>query len=429
MIFNKIEVSNFKSFKDISIDLRNLNILIGANASGKTNFLQIFKFIRDYSKHGLINAVSLQGGFKYLKNAVLGDTKDFRINFNVNINNQAGIINKKDTDIGIVINNLDYELDLKFYASKDDFKAFYENMILKIDFIELVREKDNISEKGKIGKAKIIIENRKGKTSIKTDSLRDINIKEDEITNQIYFTKLLKNIMKKEKINEPYLFNLFAIGYFNFIFNEKSPFSDIAVYDFDLNMAKRVIQITGKDDFEEDGSNLALVLNNIIRNPKNKKRLISLFKRILPSIEDIETEEVAGKDLLFKFKDTYASNLYLPSSLLSAGTINITSLIIALYFDKKPIVLIEEPEKNIHPYLISKIAGILKEESKNKQIIITTHTPEILKYVDLEDILLVERSKEGFSNIFRPSETDRVKDFLKHKIGIEDLYIQNILGS
>ena len=46
----KIKVTNFKSFDNIEIDLGKFNVLIGANSSGKSNFVSIFKFTKDISK-------------------------------------------------------------------------------------------------------------------------------------------------------------------------------------------------------------------------------------------------------------------------------------------------------------------------------------------------------------------------------------------
>jgi predicted ATPase len=117
----------------------------------------------------------------------------------------------------------------------------------------------------------------------------------------------------------------------------------------------------------------------------------------------------------------------LPASLISDGTINITALIIALFFEKKPLTIIEEPERNIHPYLISKVVEMMKDASNNIQILVSTHNPEIVKLADLENLLLISRDKEGFSVISRPSEKENVKTFLKNEIGIEELYIQNLL--
>jgi len=55
MAITKIKVSNFKSFDELEVDLRPLNIVIGANAAGKSSFLEIFRFIRDVSRHGAEN--------------------------------------------------------------------------------------------------------------------------------------------------------------------------------------------------------------------------------------------------------------------------------------------------------------------------------------------------------------------------------------
>ena len=73
MIINQIEVRNFKTFRYQKIALGNFNVLVGANAAGKSNFLQIFQFISDITQHGLNNAISMQGGIEYLRNTNLGD--------------------------------------------------------------------------------------------------------------------------------------------------------------------------------------------------------------------------------------------------------------------------------------------------------------------------------------------------------------------
>ncbi|MGY4688173.1 AAA family ATPase, partial [Petrotoga sp. DB-2] len=73
------------------------------------------------------------------------------------------------------------------------------------------------------------------------------------------------------------------------------------------------------------------------------------------------------------------------------------------------------------------VVQMLKEASQKKQIIVTTHNPEMVRHTDLESILLISRDKEGFSTISRPFEKEEVKTFLKNEIGIEELYVQNLL--
>lgn len=71
---SKIRVSNFRSFGDLEVELGNFNVVIGANASGKSNFVQIFRFLRDVAIYGLEDAISLQGGAEYLCNTFLDTT-------------------------------------------------------------------------------------------------------------------------------------------------------------------------------------------------------------------------------------------------------------------------------------------------------------------------------------------------------------------
>lgn len=206
-------------------------------------------------------------------------------------------------------------------------------------------------------------------------------------------------------------------------------FSEISIYDFDPKLPKKATPITGKAELEEDGNNLSIILKNITENIERRRKLLNLVKDLLPFVENLDVEKFADKSLLFKLKESYFKTQYLPASLISDGTINMTALIVALYFEEKPFVIIEEPERNIHPSLISKVVEMMRDASQTqkKQIVVTTHNPEFVKYAGLENILLVSRNEDGFSTVSRPADKEEVKTFLKNDIGIEELYIQNLL--
>jgi len=232
--------------------------------------------------------------------------------------------------------------------------------------------------------------------------------------------------LREEKLPEHKL--LLETPYF-FISPLEGIFSEISIYDFDPKLPKKATPITGKAELEEDGNNLSIILKNITENREKRRKLFNLVKDLLPFVENLDVEKFADKSLLFKLKESYFKTQYLPASLISDGTINMTALIVALYFEKKPFIIIEEPERNIHPSLISKVVEMMKDASKTqeKQIVVTTHNPEFVKYAGLENILLVSRNEDGFSTISRPADKKEVKTFLKNDIGIEELYIQNLL--
>jgi predicted ATPase len=417
MRLKSIRVKNFKSFKELEVDLGKFNVLIGVNASGKSNFVQIFKFIKDIANHGLDNAVSMQGGVEYLRNINIGASEDFSLKI---ISDQKfellGGLTEDDL-IGIESYETIYEFALGFKKKGTGFKIIKEELTQKCNFVKLKRRgKRKIEENEKLGQGEIIFSRVNGKLKIDLHKPEKIPINIDEI---------YPPFLRKKKFSS----NTLLIKQLFFFPPLEEIFSNISVYDFDPKLPKKATPITGKAELEEDGSNLSIILKNITENIEKRRKLFNLVKNLLPFIANLDVEKFGDKSLLFKLQEIYFKNQYLPASLISDGTINITALIIALYFEKKPLTIIEEPERNIHPYLISKVVDMMKDASQKKQIIVTTHNPEIVKYAGLDNILLISRDKEGFSSVSRPVDKKEVKIFLENEIGIEELYVQNLLGA
>ncbi len=80
MGFRRITLSNFKTFgKEVDVSLGGLNVLIGANAAGKSNFIRAFEFLRDLGKDGLDAAVFQQGDVDFLSNMEIGRSSPFSL--------------------------------------------------------------------------------------------------------------------------------------------------------------------------------------------------------------------------------------------------------------------------------------------------------------------------------------------------------------
>jgi predicted ATPase len=123
----------------------------------------------------------------------------------------------------------------------------------------------------------------------------------------------------------------------------------------------------------------------------------------------------------------YNPTVFFPSTFISEGTINISALIVALYFGDRHFVIIEEPERNIHPTLISKVANLMQEASREKQIIVTTHSPQLVKYTELENLILIARDTQGCSVASRPGENAELKKFLSAEMGVDELFERDLL--
>jgi len=417
MHIKKIRVTNFKSFKDLEIELGRFNVIIGANASGKSNFVQIFKFLRDTTIYGLDNAISMQGGVDYLRNINIGSSKELSLEIVSDLEYGKIISHAKEREgLGVRTFETIYKMALGFKKNGREYEIIEDKITQRFKIIRLGIKGKNIEEKEIIGKGWIILSHTKGR--IKIDSF---NISEGIPINK---NDIIPQFILEERLDPQspliILFPLLRIPLF---------FNKTLICDFDPRMPKRATTVTGKAEIEEDGSNLAIVLKNILEDREKRRKLFNLITNILPFVNNMGVEKLADKSLLFKIEEIYTKKgNFLPASSISDGTINVTTLIVALYFERKWMTIIEEPERNIHPYLISKVVEMMKDASRNKQVIITTHNPEIVKYAGLENILLVSRDRDGFSIITKPSMHKEVKIFLKNELGIEDLFIQNLLG-
>lgn len=415
MAIKKIKISNFKSFKNLEIELGKFNILIGSNASGKSNFLQIFKFLKDINNSGLDNALQMQGGAEYLRNVKIGSSQNFSVEIVFDMSGMRAIEEEEKKIIGIKTFQAIYSFSVKFKKKGLGFLIEKDKLTQSIKFVRLERRRRAIKEKEKIGNGKIVYSKLNGKLNFDLTLPKGLKIKKDNI---------FPSFLQREKF--PANVTLIEMP-FIVLPHVKKIFDGISIYAFDPKLPQKASPVTGKSELEEDGSNLSIVLKNIVESRDEKRKFFNLMKEMLPFVDALNVEKFADKSLLFSLKETYSKKHYIPASLISDGTINIAGIIIALYFESKPLTIIEEPERNIHPYLIPKVINMMKDASKNKQIIITTHNPEIVKYADLNDILLVSRDKEGFSTISRPADKKEIKTFLKNEIGMDELFTQNLL--
>jgi predicted ATPase len=130
IMLTEIKISNFKSFNDVTINLNDFNVLIGANGSGKSNFINIFKFLNDIVNKGLDDAISIQGGIKYLKNL----NNDWNVPLTIEIKSKERLmfpLTKNGVLYHVEFSDLDYSIHLKFKENLENYEIINEKVSLK----------------------------------------------------------------------------------------------------------------------------------------------------------------------------------------------------------------------------------------------------------------------------------------------------------
>lgn len=420
MPIHQVHVENFKSFSELDIDLSRFNVVIGSNAAGKSNFISIFKFLRDIARHGLVNAIAMQGGSDYIRNAKIGHERDLVVRITYTPDQKLDYFDHKsggNTLLGIQSCKSSYEFAIRFDAEGDGFAIVRDQLVIGCEISSCERTGPDVAKNHILGKSEIQVTNDKGAVMFAVQIPDGCLLTEQEII-PVFF----------RGIHLPDHTLLLESSYAYPLPHVEKFFDRISVYDIDPKLPKRGTVITGKRDLEEDASNLAIVVKTIIEDPEKKRKFSNLLRDILPFVEDFSVKKVMDVSLILTLRERYAKSHDLPASSLSDGTIAIFALIIALYFEEKPFIIIEEPVSHIHPFIVARLMAMMKESSERKQLMITTHSTEVVKHVSLEDILLISRDNEGFSVISRPADKEEVRTFLENEIGIEELYVQNLLG-
>ena len=408
MKISNIEIKNFKSFKNTSLDLNKFNAVVGESASGKSNFIEAFKFLKDicddYDK-GIT-----RHGKELIQNINLKSENPTCIKIIFNEDNPSSgikIPNKfnNNNNTWIYYNAIEYELCIDF---KENEEIITE--IIKLNYL-IKNDDTNIYQNA------IFLKNNNGHIEVNFENNENV---EKEFFVPDALLNIVNNNFNKEKgllINSP--LSSVPIPWSNHI-------KLFEFYNLDPKFSK-MSHSPGSDILSEYGDNLSYVLENILNNQTKKKEFINLVSDLLPYIKDINILDLDNNGKIFRLLESYNQDTIL-SPFVSDGTVNILALISTLYFGKGNAIFIEEPERHIHPSLFISLVSMMKEvSSKDKQVILTTHNPELLDYCDLDDICLITRDSEGFSIMTKPSNNKTVKQFMED-LSIGEIFVDGYWG-
>ena len=417
----KITVRNFKSFHHQEICFHNFSILIGGNASGKSNIISLFKFISNLMKFGLDEAISRIGGIDSFVNAAIGSKETTRLRYEIDFHDNEIITKKKEDSLTYLqVEQVNFELEIKSNENSLDYSVVNDELTIKyLCYDKQARQRGFftviISKNNEID-SQVNFQAFPGKTSEEIEN----SIKDDERFLQEYVTYFLRILHSSNDV---------TIKSLQFMIPEFIDCNSfVKIYDFNPKELKKPSLLTSFKSLDERGLNLANLLYTITKRPKEEEKLLDILADTLPFIKKIDFEIGSDKSVSYVVQESY-SNRLLNASNLSDGTVVMLTIIVALYFDEKTgVIALEEPERSLHPRLLRKLLEMVKEVSTERQVIITTHNPELLKHSPLEAIIFAKRQQDGFTTIIYPESSENVKVFLDNELGIDDLFIQDLLG-
>ncbi|MBK1986476.1 AAA family ATPase [Sphaerospermopsis aphanizomenoides BCCUSP55] len=330
------KIKNFKSLGDVDLNFRDLTILVGANASGKSNSLEALGFL-----NRLLMATKLPP-IEYMDRILRVDQK--QIFYEITIEDDEN--NKAEYSISVSVNENNTLIDKEY---------------LLVNGIEVI----NINN----GKGIVNDENGENSQTYQSDSDGDgLALTDAGKYGNKPFTKKLASYIKDWKFYDvdPDSVRIYPrIQKRTIIYKSVQGDEIIPSLNPNASKAQEILQYWAKHDknkFDEISQELYDCLNirlDIVEE-KDEKPLITVLE------ED-------GKKIAL--------------SNMSDGTLRLIAYFILLYQSDVPSLIgIEEPERNFHPGILQDIADMIKRLSKRTQVIFTTHSSQLLDCFSPEEI-------------------------------------------
>ena len=184
-----------------------------------------------------------------------------------------------------------------------------------------------------------------------------------------------------------------------------------------------------------NGGNLASFLYMLREAfPSHYERILSTVRLAVPYLRefDLEPDRLNAKHIQLRWRDRNPDYEFGPHQ-LSDGSLRAIALITALLQPEEllpTVIFIDEPELGLHPSAIGIIAKLLKTISAKRQIVVATQSPRLLAECAPEDVVVVEREEDqkGYGESkFKRLGADELGDWLKD-YDLGTLYEMNITG-
>lgn len=370
-VLTHLRFKNWRSLKDVEIDLAPITVIIGANASGKTNILDALHFLRYAITDGVIEAVYNWRGFENIR--TIGVDEEERVELSYSFSTTSG-------------KALTYKLDLHVDDSKSPHIWFQENVPQSENRVSM-----NVSS-GDMQRARKLKE-----------ELREEHPSEENSTQRIGI--VLQFVQRWQLLDEGFMPNLSV---------KTGGLGDLYSIERKANNTAYILDFMRK------------IAPDIYENLQND------ISWLLKYVDKLDTEQTES-ETRFLIKEKAHGGHEAPT--ISAGTARIIAMLTAYYAldmrfpDQPGLVVIEEPDTALNPWLLQNFVEQLRnyvEGEHPRQFILTTHNPAFLNYFKREEVRVVERDEQGFTHVNEiPKE---IEDIWRDKYGLGEVWTTGSFG-
>ncbi|MXX40717.1 MAG: AAA family ATPase [Gemmatimonadetes bacterium] len=162
---------------------------------------------------------------------------------------------------------------------------------------------------------------------------------------------------------------------------------------------------------QEDGKNLALVLNKFQDKPAVERRLMDALRKLYEGITGFYFG-IEGSTVQLFLRE---GDVVIPATRLSDGTLRYLCLLAVLcHPEPPPLICIEEPELGLHPDILPTVSKLLLEASERSQLIVTTHSDMLVDALTNDWWSIVVCEKHDGQTVMRRLDEEKMAAWLEN---------------
>jgi len=345
----EIQIRNYKNIKAAVVGLQALTVLVGPNGAGKSNFVDALSFVADCLSHSVQLAFANRGGIVAVRRKSGGRPTHIGFSFHLDLGDGA------QADYAFQVETR-HPQELRVAKERCVVQTF---MGARHEFVvengHFVREVPGI------------------RPAIKPDRLALMMVSGVEEFRPVYdfLTEIRRYSLRPDRLRD--------------------------LQDPDPGEGQELLP---------DGSNAAAVLRRIKElgagNGQTYERICRLLSKIVPGTTSVEPKSLGRKETIEFRQDVGREHPWRFDALnMSDGTLRALGILLAVYQPHPASLLaIEEPESTIHPAATEVLMDILLDGTSRSQVVITTHSPDVLDNKKLRDdqIIAIE-SRDGVAQL------------------------------
>lgn len=370
-MLKSVRLVNFFSFGDCTIDLEpDLNVLVGINGSGKSNFLRAFQLLKAGMDGRLNEQIAQWGGIDSIQ--------------------------QKNAVRPVKFREIELYFTLSNFSDKPWGDGYQGDIVYLITLLNY-------------GGGSFIV----GETLMRPDEHiyfgshdGGVIVSEDAVANlELPGTKQIGN-------GKELTLQLFAANkLFDNLFAVSQSFSNLDIYRLfntteDAPM-RTTVRATGVDKLLPNGDNMFQVLNT------TGLKSTAAYDAIEAGLHDVNEHfqrfrmNVYGQGSVEFYLQEKGLETPIHAAQVSDGTLSYLCLLVALHQPGRGrLVIFDEPERNLHPDMLLELGKQLERASEQCQIMVTTHAPGLLNQFPLRAVRVFEKDENNQTQVRQFTEED-----------------------